>query len=676
VRLPVSASSKLDTAKPQIAQIAEDYATLNPHLTITLKWNGRKEVDIKAAVSAWTKWLPSHPIVAHWYNLERFNRLIGAKISHDQDNNGNTLVREFVASFRGMARSAAQKNVLDRTDTSRTTLATLFNEGHNRAGVTALLLTLKAETKPVQPADLGIIGREHLERVCADAGGNIETFNYSKTTGTTDGLPWVIEAAFAYCPAADRSRLITGSNWSPGIHNPFRHLDKVLEQQRTSGYGTVAVVHLACPVLAFTDRGKSTLALPAEIEAAVTAAVKKVTARWAKQIKAEDRDTKAVVRRIERLTRLRHVSIKDAVYAALPGAYRKASDNGTLPANVRQIYYALRGVVQEKTGKLLADQYVTQTLIPNFIRDNLEETADWDVAYDDRGHLIEPHTARSVGLGTLAVRNYLADRDDPQVIDAELHEPHVETKGAAGNFGAVLYIEKEGFDPLFRSVNLRERFDIAIMSNKGMSTTAARHFVEQVCGKRGIPLFVLHDFDKAGLSIAATLSQDTRRYQFEAAINVIDLGLRMFPHNDITLGLRSMAEDHADAGKPAARRTNLKKNGATEDEIQFLLKQRVELNALTSRELIQFIERKLTAHGVKKLVPNVSLLKETYRAIVRGEHIRSYVEDAIEEAAEEADAITIPATIKNQVEEVLRKNPALRWDEAVAKIARAGLSRR
>jgi hypothetical protein len=185
-------------------------------------------------------------------------------------------------------------------------------------------------------------------------------------------------------------------------------------------------------------------------------------------------------------------------------------------------------------------------------------------------------------------------------------------------------------------------------------------------------LFVLHDFDKAGLSIAATLSQDTRRYQFEAAINVIDLGLRMFPHNDITLGLRSMAEDHADAGKPAARRTNLKKNGATEDEIQFLLTQRVELNALTSRELIQFIERKLTAHGVKKLVPNVSLLKETYRAIVRGEHIRSYVEDAIEEAAEEADTITIPATIKDQVEALLRKNPALRWDEAVAKIARAG----
>jgi hypothetical protein len=166
VRLPVSASSKLDTAKPQIVQIAEDYATLNPHLTITLKWNGRKEVDIKAAVSAWTKWLPSHAIVAHWYDLERFNRLIGAKISHDQDNNGNTLVREFVADFRGMSRSAAQKNVLDRTDTSRTTLATLFNEGHNRAGVTALLLTLKAETKPVQPADLGIIGRDHLERVC------------------------------------------------------------------------------------------------------------------------------------------------------------------------------------------------------------------------------------------------------------------------------------------------------------------------------------------------------------------------------------------------------------------------------------------------------------------------------------------------------------------------------
>ena len=622
-------------------------------------------MDIKAAVSAWTKWLPSDHIVAHWYNLERFNRLIGAKISHDQDNNGNTLIREFVADFKGMARSAAQKNVLDRTDTSRTTLATLFDEGRNRAGVTTLLSTLKAETKPVQPADLGIIGRKHLERVCVDAGGNIETFNYSKATGTTDELPWAIEAAFAYCPAADQRRLITGCNWSPGIRNPFRHLDEVLEQQRTD-YGIVAIVHLACPVLAFTDRGKSTLALATEIETAVTAAVVKVTAAWAKQIKTEERNRRAKVHRIERLTRVRRVSKKAAVYEALPAGYAKVSDNGALPANVRQIYYAIRNEVQEKTGKGLDDQYTTQTLIPDYIT---EHGVNWDVVYDDRGHLVEPHTDKTIGLGTLAVRDYLAERKPPQIMEAALQDAHVETYGAAGNYGALLYIEKEGFDSLINSVNLRERFDIGIMSCKGMSVVAARSLIDDICSRRGVPLFVLHDFDKSELSIASTLSRDTRRHQYENAINMTDLGIRMDDVDE--LNLRPFAESHSDRGSAEKRRANMELNGATEEEIEFLLHRRIELNALTSRQFIDLIERKLTEHGVKKIVPGVKLLKDTYRAIVRGWYIREAFEDAIEEAAEEADAITIPATIKDQVEDVLRKNPALRWDGALAMIARA-----
>ena len=37
----------------------------------------------------------------------------------------------------------------------------------------------------------------------------------------------------------------------------------------------------------------------------------------------------------------------------------------------------------------------------------------------------------------------------------------------------MLYIEKEGFTPLFELVQLAERFDISIMSSKGMSVIAA-----------------------------------------------------------------------------------------------------------------------------------------------------------------------------------------------------------
>ena len=46
---------------------------------------------------------------------------------------------------------------------------------------------------------------------------------------------------------------------------------------------------------------------------------------------------------------------------------------------------------------------------------------------------------------------------------------------------------------------------LAIMSTKGMASTAARTLIDNLC-QHQVPLLVLHDLDKAGLSILGTLS--------------------------------------------------------------------------------------------------------------------------------------------------------------------------
>lgn len=56
---------------------------------------------------------------------------------------------------------------------------------------------------------------------------------------------------------------------------------------------------------------------------------------------------------------------------------------------------------------VLKDSYFTQDLLPDYQKDFPEHTADWDVVYDDRGHLVEPHTDCKIGLGTLSVRRLL-----------------------------------------------------------------------------------------------------------------------------------------------------------------------------------------------------------------------------------------------------------------------------
>ena len=51
------------------------------------------------------------------------------------------------------------------------------------------------------------------------------------------------------------------------------------------------------------------------------------------------------------------------------------------------------------------------------------------------------------------------------------------------------------------------------------------------------------------------------------------------------------AEDVFDKGSEFTRRINLRQNRATSEEAEFLLHQRVELNALTSDQLVAFIEQ-------------------------------------------------------------------------------------
>src|SRR5262249_16380631 len=143
---------------------------------------------------------------------------------------------------------------------------------------------------------------------------------------------------------------------------------------------------------------------------AILGAVREVTKDWAKVRKQEERDQRRTWRRHEILTRPVRETIKDVAWEVMEAAYLKASANGRLPAHARQVMYAARGPIQQRTERTLDDQYFCQTLLPNYILEH-PAAATWDVVFDARGHFIEPHTKRIVPLGTLDVRRYLQDTE-------------------------------------------------------------------------------------------------------------------------------------------------------------------------------------------------------------------------------------------------------------------------
>lgn len=393
-----------------------------------------------------------------------------------------------------------------------------------------------------------------------------------------------------------------------------------------------------------------------------------VTKDWAKQRKREERDASARVNRHARLVRASdYYNFKSAAFEIMEEAYMAASADGSLPASARQIMYQARPFIQDKMGgQQLNDQYFCQQLLPDFME---EHQVDWDVTYDDRGHFTEPHTERSIGLGTIKVRDYLSNVDNPILEEPGFAAGHIDTHGPNGCFGAVLFIEKEGFVPLLEAVRLAERYDLAIMSTKGMSTTAARTLTDKLCQQQ-VPLLALHDFDKAGFSIVGTLKRSTRRFSFEYDSKIIDLGLRL---DDVRkLGLEVSAEDAFDRGSDSAKRENLHLNGAAPEEAEFLLTRRVELNALTSDQLVAFIEDKLAKHGIKKVIPKANLLRDAYRLFVNSKRVRQIVQKTIKDIRNED--IPVPADLDDRVAAYLKKHPQMRWDKAVAAIAAGELS--
>jgi DNA topoisomerase VI subunit B len=265
-----NSASSLMGSSARIVQIADDFAFANPHVSLNVNWFGEQLLDVLATNPCWKKWRPSDPTSPHWYKPEHFARLVSAYLSHGEG--GQRTVRELVSEFRGLATSAKQKAVLDATGLHRVPLQALVHSDGTRLTdelVVKLLDAMKRESKPVKPALLGLVGRDHLAAKFEQLGCEMESFQYERSVGEKNGLPWVVETAFAWCPNAKQRRIITGINWSPCITNPFRELgswgtslDTLLAQQRANAAEPVVLfLHLVCPRVVFADRGKSTIVI-------------------------------------------------------------------------------------------------------------------------------------------------------------------------------------------------------------------------------------------------------------------------------------------------------------------------------------------------------------------------------------------------------------------------------
>ena len=240
------------------------------------------------------------------------------------------------------------------------------------------------------------------------------------------------------------------------------------------------------------------------------------------------------------------------------------------------------------------------------------------------------------------------------------------TVGSENRFSNVLFIEKEGFDSLWRAAQISERFDMALMSTKGLSVGAARMLIDGLAGS-GVRVFVLHDFDLSGFKIFGTLGTDSRIYTFKNRVEIIDLGLRLEDVERLDL----TSEPVKIEGDWDAHSDTLERHGATEDEIDFLETERVELNMLSAPQFVEFLEDKFAEYDVEKLVPSEEVIEAHARRIIEQDLAQKVIEKALPKIQRQAAAESLPSNMAELVQTMLGMEPTMSWDAAVGEIVRA-----
>ena len=666
-----------------IDDLIRAYATLNPHAKFTLHLPD-EEFLFPRTVDDWKKWVASQPTSIHWYNFSSFSNLILGYLRAEQETGKVKTVGKFLQDFDGLKGTAKQSSVTKDAGLTGANLNDLFSGKElDKDFVRTLMQAMKRHAKIVQPNSLGKIDPRHIQDSLIGYWGCApESIRQKRVRDTIDGLPFVWEIGFGVQEQeCEREReLIVGVNWSPLLNCPFEALWDWLGDNRVDSHDPVTVVaHFACPRLEFVDRGKTRAKLPEAMAETMKKSVKSVFKQWVEEKRRADRENQLHHKQLEKLrkaTKADNVDIKEAAYQVMEESYMHASGNNTSPANARQIMYVARGPVQKLAHKCWARSgYFTQTILPQFIEDHPQLTENWDVVFDSRGRFLEPHTQKQVELGTLAVREYLAawrtaSPDRPDGVTVQKRYP---TLGPCHRYRYALFVEKEGFNPHLEHHRIAERYDVAIMSTKGMSVTASRKLVDEL-SKSGVTILVLRDFDKAGFSIVHTLRSDSFRYKFDSTPNVIDIGLRL--EDAQAWGLIDLAEDVRYKNQKKDPKITLRLNGATEEECQFLVDsgpvggwsgRRVELNALSSPQFIDYIETKFKEVGISKVIPEDATLRSAYKRACGILQVQSAIDSVVANFTPD-DYPSVPEGLRESISARL-KGTDLPWDQVLMQIA-------
>jgi hypothetical protein len=330
------------------------------------------------------------------------------------------------------------------------------------------------------------------------------------------------------------------------------------------------------------------------------------------------------------------------------GRCRVSGEEGYLFGE-RQLFYFLRPIVMEETGKELK--------IDNFkkIITDYENEVGHDIPlmyHEPRGSITHPHRNETITLGTLMVEEY---------------------ERPAWTCNKLVYIEKEGAMEALKQNRRLERHDCAVMSSKGFSTRAARDLIDKLVEHdEPVKVFCVHDADASGTMIYQTLQEETKA-RGARKITIINLGLE--PWEAVAMGLEVETVEAGKYAKPVADYVRERDDGAYWED--WLQTHRVELNAMTTPQFIEWLDQKMAEFGSGKLIPPTPVLEQALADRIEAE-VREAIKERIlrkakldDQVAAAIAAIETPdgEMLARDIEQLFEEQSDREWRDGIETIA-------
>jgi hypothetical protein len=572
----------------------------------------------------------------HWYDVDAFHELLRSVRSDDMT------AREFIAQFDGCSASAGSI-----TDGFAGRPARSLDRDEARE----LLARSRAAARPVKPERLGAIGE------AAFSGAYAKRALYLRFPVAPDGtrllMPCVVEAWADPDPTGASAVILVNATPCVGTDDAFavyRPKEKTTTvygpglrlDVKTGRKGVFLHVNIIIPHMPVTSDGKApALGMFAD---ALKEVVEKAVRRARKADPAADLKP----------------NVKRVVFDHMEEQVRVVSDDRRYRFGWRQVFYRLRPIVEKAIGERLNWDYFSQTLVTDYEEEHGEEPKAFR---DPRGTFYVPHSGESFPLGTLQVEQF---------------------RRPAWQFNKVLFIEKEGFFAALRAERWPETYDCALLTSKGQPTRAARDLIDLI-GETDEPVWVfcLHDCDAAGTMIFQSLQEETRARP-RRNVEIIDLGLN--PPEAVALAEQGLVEIEDVSYERRQAVAAYVEEEWGEEWVEWLQTHRVELNAFTTPQFIEWLGRKMEEHA-GKVIPPADVLSERFEADIRSGLEERITADVLRKAdikgrvereyAERSDAIEAArASLEGRVRASLGRDDAEPWTAPVGRIARRAIARR